>query len=758
MPVDTVKRWRMACMAMDRQWVGSPLRAVSMAQGFARFALLWEQAGEPPLKGRGHPLDVRQAVEHFRTLYHEGVLKRVPGSGSPVCMPDGIPPPELHPLVFPGLRTEAEGVARILARTLSPGHGQGADPASCLVVVAGPSLMPWVIQALEARGVPFVHTGQTLGQTPAGVWLRRLLHLMEACSLPALLAVMKHPLSRWGWSPGARAVMLAGWERDVLRTEDPGIQEALRSTDPDPFFVAAAGDEDEPARPLVKALHRLKTTWDTPRSVSGMLRVLAAWGDQAVRPSRGEEGGKAWGQIRKALEHLASAAGRSGDYGIQGEGIIRQVQAALYSVLAEPAAPLHGSAVPAAVRVVAAEDLKQDKDKAGWPEPTWVICAGCGAGAGGEESLGASTEQALRTACGWPPRGSGIPEGGPAVLWVKARTIVLTRTQDSRGCTTPPPVWWPAGAEPVPEESLPLFAAEEPSFSCAPPRPCPPVEARPRRLGVTAVEDWFRDPYAFYARWILGIREPAPLYGSPFPRVRGVVLHRLMEGLARSWPSSDPEKAVGAVAGMLEAIVDPLDRFWLQSRLHTAACSWASAVNRQEPPPVALWPEQRGELCLGEGGDGSPGLVITARADRLDVLPDGSLRIVDYKTGALPSLRSVLEGDAVQIPLEILMAARGGFELQMSGVAPGPRVDGAEILGVRGPGDSVEGYTLEGDQVHRLLARGEAVAEQMMKAWNDPETVFAPPVTPPPFDLFAPLKRQEEWAAPENRNDPLRFV
>lgn len=711
-----------------------------MAQGLARFAQLWEQAGAPPLKGRGHPLDVRQAVEHFRTLYHEGVLKRAPGSGLPVPTPEGIPPPELHPLVFPGLRAEAEGVASVLARTLSPGDGPGVDPALCRVVVAGPSLMPWVIQALEARGVPFVHTGQTLGQTPAGVWLRRLLHLMEVCSLPALLAVMKHPLSRWGWSPGARAVMLAGWERDVLRTEDSGIQGALRSTDPDLFFAAAAGDEDEPARPLVKALYRLKTMWDTPRSVTSLLRVLVAWGDQAVRPSRGEDGDRAWGQIRKALDHLAFAAGRSGEYGIPGEGIIRQVQAALYTVLAGPVAALHGPAV----RVVAAEDLEQEK--AGGPEPAWVICAGCGAGAGGEESLGASTEQALRTACGWPPRGSGMPEGGPAALWGKARTIVLTRTQDSRGCTTPLPVWWPAGARTVPEENRPLFAGEEPAFVCTPPRPCPPVEARPRRLGVTAVEDWFRDPYAFYARWILGIREPVPLYGPPFPCVRGVVLHRLMEELARRWPRSNPDKAVAAVEGMLEAIVDPLDRFWLQSRLHTAACSWMGAVHRQEPPPVALWPEQRGELHWGEGEDGSPGLVITARADRLDVRPDGSLRVVDYKTGTLPSLRSVLEGDAVQIPLEVLVAARGGFELQVSGVAPGTRVEGAEILGVRGPGDSVEEYTLEGDQVNRLRDRGEAVAEQMMKAWNDPATVFAPPVIPPSFDLFAPLKRQEEWA------------
>ena len=34
---------------------------------------------------------------------------------------------------------------------------------------------------------------------------------------------------------------------------------------------------------------------------------------------------------------------------------------------------------------------------------------------------------------------------------------------------------------------------------CRPPLPKPPLRARPRRLSVTAVELWMRDPYALYA-------------------------------------------------------------------------------------------------------------------------------------------------------------------------------------------------------------------------------------------------------------------
>ena len=38
------------------------------------------------------------------------------------------------------------------------------------------------------------------------------------------------------------------------------------------------------------------------------------------------------------------------------------------------------------------------------------------------------------------------------------------------------------------------------------PAPRPPVDARPRKLSVTEIETWLRDPYAIYARHVLKLR------------------------------------------------------------------------------------------------------------------------------------------------------------------------------------------------------------------------------------------------------------
>jgi ATP-dependent helicase/nuclease subunit B len=54
------------------------------------------------------------------------------------------------------------------------------------------------------------------------------------------------------------------------------------------------------------------------------------------------------------------------------------------------------------------------------------------------------------------------------------------------------------------------------------------------------------------------------------------------------------------------------------------------------------------------------GIKIKARADRIDQLPDGTLAIVDYKTGAPPSGTRVENGVALQLGLIGLIAAEGG--------------------------------------------------------------------------------------------------
>src|SRR5690606_9849892 len=59
---------------------------------------------------------------------------------------------------------------------------------------------------------------------------------------------------------------------------------------------------------------------------------------------------------------------------------------------------------------------------------------------------------------------------------------------------------------------------------------------------------------------------------------------------------------------------------------------------------------------------------ITGQADRVDLLADGTLEILDFKTGSPPAPAAMKAFEAPQLPVEALMAVNGGLK----DVAPAP--------------------------------------------------------------------------------------
>ena len=79
------------------------------------------------------------------------------------------------------------------------------------------------------------------------------------------------------------------------------------------------------------------------------------------------------------------------------------------------------------------------------------------------------------------------------------------------------------------------------------PEPCPPLSARPRKLSVTAIEMWMRDPYALYARRILKLDPLDPLDADPGAAERGQIIHHALDMFVRRYPGALPADALGAL-------------------------------------------------------------------------------------------------------------------------------------------------------------------------------------------------------------------
>ena len=54
--------------------------------------------------------------------------------------------------------------------------------------------------------------------------------------------------------------------------------------------------------------------------------------------------------------------------------------------------------------------------------------------------------------------------------------------------------------------------------------------------------------------------------------------------------------------------------------------------------------------------------MITAKADRVDVLKDGGINIIDYKTGQARTTKEIANSYAPQLPIEAIIAEKGGFD------------------------------------------------------------------------------------------------
>jgi ATP-dependent helicase/nuclease subunit B len=194
---------------------------------------------------------------------------------------------------------------------------------------------------------------------------------------------------------------------------------------------------------------------------------------------------------------------------------------------------------------------------------------------------------------------------------------------------------------------------------CLPPapRPLPMPSAAQRRVDIaaTALDRLRGDPYQFYANAILRLQSLDPIDADPSPAWRGTAVHAILE----AWHK------VGAPPGELVPLAEralaqmsahPLMRALWQPRLIDAL----------------LWIEDQQERLSGDGRRVVAfeqwgkltvrGVLIKGRADRIDRLPDGTLAIVDYKTGMPPRGKMVADGFALQLGLIGLMAEHGGID------------------------------------------------------------------------------------------------
>ena len=641
----------------------------------------------------------------------------------------------------PSPQDEAVTIALLLRRKVE------APGATAALVTPDRELARRVAAELRRWGIDIDDSaGLKLGLTPPGAFLRLVLDMAESALAPVpLLAALKHPLAAGGLAPAEFRDLTRRLEHEIRGPRPApgiaGLREALIGKEPAlrrfvdrlegrlgelPNLLGAEGvNIAELATAHIAAAEHLAASDEA----AGAARL---WRDAA-----GETAANFCHDLIDAARDFPPLAGRH--------------YPALFDALSSGAVvrPPYGRHPRLAIWGLVEARLQQADlvvlgglNEGTWPGPIaddpWM-----------------SRQMRHQFGIPLPERAVGIAAHDFAQA-IGAPEVALTRATRREGAPTVPSRWLlrldavlrAAGLEgklrPEPEIAAAASVTDRPQSPNPLPRPepRPPLEARPRKLAVTAIETWRRDPYAVYARHILQLRALNPLDAEPDRADLGIAIHDALAEFVRRFPRDLPAHAESELkeigkrhfGGLLSR--PGAWAFWWP-RFERIAHWFAAEEAIRRPDLVETKCEADGQLVI----DAPFGpFTIFARADRVERRSNGELAVIDYKTGSVPEKAAIEAAIAVQLPLEGAIARAGGF-----GIPAGP-VAALEHWKLGG-GQGGENLPLGGDEPAALIDRVLGEIKALVARFDDPQTPYrAVPAAKwrPRYSDYAHLERLDE--------------
>ena len=274
------------------------------------------------------------------------------------------------------------------------------------------------------------------------------------------------------------------------------------------------------------------------------------------------------------------------------------------------------------------------------------------------------------------------------------------------------------------------------------PHPAPPVAERPKVIAVTKLDRLKADPFAFYASTMLRLSPLDAVDADPTPAWRGSAVHAVFESWMKE-DGCDPERLVPRAHAMLDAMAAHavMKALW-EPRL-IEAVEWVAdrirELGEEGRRPIAAEIDGRIEIA---------DVTLTGKVDRIDKAADGTLAIVDYKTGMPPSAAQVQAGYSMQLGLLGLIAEKGGFK----DIVGAPQAFEYWSLG-RNPRDGTLGYSTspvgkkDGTAAEDFTTVAAATLTAAVEHWLTGNAPFTAKLAPEyaPYADYDQLMRLDEW-------------
>ncbi len=641
---------------------------------------------------------------------------------------------------------EAQVIALVLRQALAvPGQTAAlVTPDRDLARRVACALKRWEITVDDSAGMP-------LALTPPGTFLLLAAKMVVEQFAPlSLLAALKHPLAAGGAATVVMRMRVRELERSVLRGPRPapgiaGLRVALESRGDRYGLLPWLAALERSLSPAIRVFDQ--ATADLSELIDAHIGLAEGLASSA------EESGdhRLWsGAAGEATAQLFAELRNAGitSLSLDAASYLQLVEILLQSMALRPPHNRH----PRIAILGPLEARLQHADVmvlGGLNEGSWPS----------ETDTGPWLSRPMRRQLGLPDPERKIGLGAHDFLHLTAQPrVILTRATRVAGTPSVPSRWLlrlDAVLRAAGLDGERLLASQQPWLRwaglldnpqrivpCDQPAPRPPVSVRPRRLSVTKIETWMRDPYGLYASEILKLKALEPIDADPDAATQGTLIHRALEAFTRRYPDQLPIEAERELIRIGEEVfAEVRDRpgihaIWWPRFLRIAEWFIGEDRKRRQAKARPLG-EVRGSHKLANG------FVLYAKADRIDIRRDGSLVVLDYKTGQVPKEPDIHAGLAPQLPLEAAIAEQGGFQ----GV-PSNAVQALEFWQLTGrmPAGIVTSLSKYTPETAALALAG---LTQLVTAFDDPETPYVAINhlrERPRFNDFEHLERLHEWA------------
>lgn len=188
--------------------------------------------------------------------------------------------------------------------------------------------------------------------------------------------------------------------------------------------------------------------------------------------------------------------------------------------------------------------------------------------------------------------------------------------------------------------------------------PVPEIKSRPTVFWVTDLDLLINNPYVYYAKKILRLKEVGRI--NEKINIKGNLIHQVLDEFVKKYT---PDCGVSFLKQIFKQVcrerfvnfdilglwyfrIDSIFKFFMNN-FHKDSKSFS---------------EIEGYITLNLPEKNMP-VKIASKADRIEVDPSGKISIIDYKTGKVPSKKQIESCEKVQLSVEALIASKDGFNL-----------------------------------------------------------------------------------------------